>query len=236
LAAFPSSLDQQARFALPTPDRSDAAERCPATRRILYDDVMSDADAELVRRLRDGEEAAFAELFDAHHATLVRLATAFVKSPSIAEEIAQDTWVAVIDALDSFEGRAAIKTWIARIAINRAKTRAARDGRQVPLEDEEQPSVDPSRFGSFGQFKQAPARWDETPEALVGRQEVHAAIGRCLEDLPTAQRAVVTLRDVEGWTSEEVCNALDVSESNQRVLLHRGRARLRVALEVVLKS
>lgn len=193
------------------------------------------SDAELVRRLRQGEEAAFAELFDAHHATIVRLAMVFVKSPSIAEEVAQDTWVAVIDALGSFEERSAIKTWIARIAINRAKTRAARDGRQVPLEDEEQPSVNPSRFGSLGQFKQAPTRWEETPEVLVGRREVREAIEGCLEGLPPPQRAVVTLRDLEGWSSEEVCNALELSESNQRVLLHRGRSRLRTALEAVLK-
>ncbi len=193
------------------------------------------SDAELVERLRRGEEAAFAELFDAYHSAIVRVATAFVKSPSIAEEIAQDTWVAVVDSLDSFEGRAAIKTWIMRIAINRAKTRAVRDGRQVPLEDEEQPSVDPSRFGSFRQFKQMPLRWDETPETLVSRSEVRQAVELAIEELPAPQRAVVTLRDLEGWSSEEVCNALDVSESNQRVLLHRGRGRVRAALEVVLK-
>jgi RNA polymerase sigma-70 factor (ECF subfamily) len=192
-------------------------------------------DDEIVRRLRDGDEAAFAEVFEAHHATLVRLALAYVKSPSIAEEVAQDTWIAVVDALAGFEGRSTLKTWLARIAINRAKTRATRDGRQVPLEDEEQPSVDPSRFGPFGNFKAAPARWDETPESLVARREVREAIERGLEDLPAQQQAVVTLRDMEGWSSEEVCNALDLSESNQRVLLHRGRGRLRASLEAVLK-
>lgn len=195
---------------------------------------MGTSEATLVRRLREGDEAAFREVFDAHHATLVRLASAFVKSPSIAEEIAQDTWVAVLDALGSFEERSTFKTWIVRIAINRAKTRAARDGRQVPLDDEPAPSVDPSRFGPLGTFKQLPARWDETPESLLARVEVRAAIERCLEDLPPAQRAVVTLRDLEGWSSEEVCNALDLSESNQRVLLHRGRGRLRDALDAVL--
>jgi len=193
---------------------------------------MDSSDAALVQRLRDGDETAFTEVFDAHHPMLVRLAVAFVKDASVAEEIAQDTWVAMMDALGSFEGRSTLKTWIARIAINRAKTRALRDGRQVPLEEEDG-SVDSSRF-TFGFFKRPPARWDETPEALVERQEVRAAIERCLADLPDAQRAVVTLRDMEGWSSEEVCNALDVSESNQRVLLHRGRGRLRAALEAVL--
>lgn len=194
---------------------------------------MSDAD--LVQRLRDGDEAAFAEVFEAHHTMLVRLASAYVKSASAAEEIAQDTWVAVMGALGSFEGRSSLKTWIARIAINRAKTRAERDGRQVPLEDEEPSSVDSSRF-VFGFFRRPPATWDETPEALLSRRQVREAIEKCLESLPDAQRAVVTLRDMEGWSSEEVCNALDVSESNQRVLLHRGRGRLRAALESALEG
>jgi RNA polymerase sigma-70 factor (ECF subfamily) len=187
---------------------------------------------ELIDRLRRGDEDAFREIFDAHHGMLVRLALAYVKSPSVAEEVAQDTWTAVVDALPTFEGRSSIKTWIARIAINRAKTRAQRDGRQVPLDDEEPPSQD-DRFGSIGQFKRRPASFD-TPEALLSNQEVRAAIDRCLEDLPENQRAIVTLRDVEGWSSEEVCNVLGLSESNQRVLLHRGRQRLRSALEAVL--
>lgn len=188
--------------------------------------------AALIARLRDGDEAAFRELFDAHHAMLVRLAAAYVKSPSIAEEVAQDTWTAVLDALPSFEGRSSLKTWIARIAINRAKTRAQRDGRQVPLEDEDPPSTD-DRFGSIGQFKRKPAQF-ESPESLLSNRQVRAAIDRCLEDLPPQQRAIVTMRDLEGWSSEEVCNVLGVSESNQRVLLHRGRGRLREALEKAL--
>ncbi len=199
---------------------------------------MVPSDVALVRRLREGDAAAFTELFEALHVTLVRLAQAYVRSPSIAEEIAQDTWVAVVDSLDSFEGRSALKTWIARIAINRAKTRAVRDGRQVPLDDEDdpQPTLDPSSFSRSGAFKQPPHRWDETPEALLSRREVREAIDRCLEGLPAPQRTVVTLRDIEGWSSEEVCNVLDLSESNQRVLLHRGRGRLRAALEAALEE
>jgi RNA polymerase sigma-70 factor (ECF subfamily) len=187
---------------------------------------------ELIDRLRQGDEAAFRELFDAHHAMLVRLCTSYVKSASVAEEVAQDTWTAVIDALPSFEGRSALKTWIARIAINRAKTRAQRDGRQVPLDDEEPPSQD-DRFTNFGVYKRRPADFD-SPEALLLNREVRIAIDMCLEDLPEQQRAIVTLRDVEGWSSEEVCNVLGLSESNQRVLLHRGRGRLRAALETAL--
>lgn len=167
---------------------------------------------------------------------LMRLAVAIVKSPSVAEEVVQDTWVAVIGALPTFEGRSTLRTWIARIAINRAKTRALRDGRTVSLSDVEtatEPSVDASRFYSSGLFNQWPDRWSETPEALMSRREVREAIEAALADLPESQRVVVTLRDMEGWTSEEVCNALDVSESNQRVLLHRGRSRLRAVLERV---
>ena len=187
---------------------------------------------ELIDRLRQGDEAAFRELFDSHHAMLVRLAMAYVKNASVAEEVAQDTWTAVIDALPSFEGRSALKTWIARIAINRAKTRAQRDGRQVPLDDEEPNSQD-DRFNRIGAFRRTPVAFDN-PEALLLNREVRVAIDKCLEGLPEQQRAIVTLRDIEGWSSEEVCNVLELSESNQRVLLHRGRGRLRAALEAVL--
>jgi len=191
-------------------------------------------DDDLVRRLRAGDEAAFTEAFDANHASLVRIARLFTKNESAAEEIAQDTWVAVMNALDSFEGRSSFKTWIVRICVNRAKTRAARDGRQVPvagLGDDDPPSSSESRFGAFGTFKARPADFQATPETLFAEREVRAAIERFIAELPDAQRAVVTLRDVEGLSSEEVCNALDLSESNQRVLLHRARTRLRDALE-----
>ncbi len=193
--------------------------------------TQTNDDAEIVARLREGDEAAFAEVFDAHHGTLVRLARIFTKSESAAEEIAQDTWVAVLGSLASFEGRSSLKTWIVRIAINRAKTRAVRDGRQVPLEDDDAPSIDSTRYGAIGNMKTRPSEWGATPEALLAEREVRAAIERSIEELPSLQRAVVTLRDVEGLSSEEVCNALDLTESNQRVVLHRARMRLREALE-----
>lgn len=187
---------------------------------------------DLLERLRDGDEDAFRELFDAHHAMLVRLALAYVKSPAVAEEIAQDTWTAVFDALPTFEGRSSLKTWIARIAINRAKTRAQRDGRQVPLDDEEPPSTD-DRYGRIGQLRRRPTTF-ESPESLLGDRQIRAAIERGLQDLPPQQRAIVTMRDLDGFSSEEVCNVLGLSESNQRVLLHRGRNRLRSVLEGIL--
>jgi RNA polymerase sigma-70 factor (ECF subfamily) len=160
----------------------------------------------------------------------------YAKSASIAEEIAQDAWVAAIAALDTFEGRSTFRTWIARIAINRAKTLAVRDGRNVPFDEgSAEPAVDPKNFNAIDLWNHWPDQW-ESPEALAMRREIREAIERGLESLPAAQRMVVTLRDLHSWTSEEVCNALDLSESNQRVLLHRGRSRLRAVLEDVLKE
>jgi RNA polymerase sigma-70 factor (ECF subfamily) len=197
-------------------------------------------DSTLVERLRAGDEATFTRLVEGYHSVLLRLALAIVGSRGSAEEVVQDTWVAVLDSLPSFEGRSSLKTWIARIAINRAKTRAVRDGRNVPLdfldatEGDGEPAVDPSRFRGPGVWAEPVERWDEAPEALLLRREARERIEEGLQKLPAAQRAVVTLRDLEGWSSEEVCNALEVSESNQRVLLHRGRSRLRAVLEQFL--
>jgi len=197
------------------------------------------SDSALVERLRSGDEATFTCLVEDYHSVLMRLALAIVGSRGTAEEVVQDTWVAVLDALPSFEGRSSLKTWIARIAINRAKTRAVRDGRNVPLQfgegaEGDEPSVDPSRFRAVGVWAEPVETWDEAPEALLLRREARQRIEEGLQKLPSAQRAVVTLRDLEGWSSEEVCNALELSESNQRVLLHRGRSRLRAVLEQFL--
>jgi RNA polymerase sigma-70 factor (ECF subfamily) len=199
--------------------------------------VDDSGEAALLARLRAGDESTFARVFEEHHPMLVRLALAFVKNPSVAEDVAQDTWVAAMDALDTFEARSSFKTWIARIAINRAKTRAVRDGRNVSWsadEGEGTESRDETRFNGWGIWRTRPTHWDETPEGFALRREVREAILAGLASLPDAQRAVVTMRDLEGFDSEEVCNALDLSESNQRVLLHRGRSRLRAVLERAL--
>jgi RNA polymerase sigma-70 factor (ECF subfamily) len=190
-------------------------------------------DAGLVSRLRAGDEATFRSLVRELHRPLTRVAFAFVGSQAAAEEVVQDTWLAVIDGLDGFEGRSTLRTWIGRIVVNRAKTRGVRDRRSVPfssLSPDEDGPVEPDRFGPQG-FWRAPPCAAEVPEELILRKEARAHIERELESLPPAQRTVVTLRDLDGWTSEEVCNVLDVSETNQRVLLHRGRTRLRAALE-----
>ena len=195
------------------------------------------ADHRLVARLRAGDESALTELVRRYHATLLRIAQVLLPNRAIAEEVVQDTWACVVEGLDSFEGRSTLKTWICRILTNRAKTRLIREARSVSFSalrdsDSDEVAVDPDRFSSDGRWAEAPRRWNHnTPEKLVMEKEAMGCLGRALEELPAAQRAVVTLRDVEGLESEEVCNVLGIGETNQRVLLHRGRSRLRRALE-----
>ncbi len=193
-------------------------------------------DNRLVQLLRQGDEPTFALLVDRYHGQLMRMARVFVGNSSTAEEVVQETWLALVSGLDSFEGRAALKTWLFRILINRAKTRAVREARSVPFSalapDEAEAAVEPSRFQPNGMWAEPPRRWEEdTPEKLVIQKESLALIEQALAELPPNQRAVLTLRDVEGFESEEVCNVLQISESNQRVLLHRARSRIRSALE-----
>ena len=197
-------------------------------------DVVPALDAALVERLRAGDEAAFRELVAAMHGGLRRLALAYVGSPSAADEVVQETWLAVVAQLDAFEGRSSVRTWIASILVNRAKTRGVRDKRSVPfsaLSKEDLEPVEPDRFTKRGFWSPPPTRSEDAPDALLARKQAVACIEAELGRMPEAQRTVVTLRDVEGWSSEEVCNVLGLTETNQRVLLHRGRQRLRVALE-----
>lgn len=191
-------------------------------------------DADLIERLRAGDEAAFRDLVRGMHRALSRVALAFVGDPAAAEEVVQETWVAVVAQIDRFEQRSSLRTWIGSILANRAKTRAVRDKRSVPfssLSTEDGEPVEPERFGSRGIWSAPPRRWDSGPESLALRKEAREAIERELARLPESQRTVVVLRDLEGWSGEEVCNVLGLSETNQRVLLHRGRLRLRAALE-----
>lgn len=194
-------------------------------------------DAALVERLLDGDEAAFNGLVEQYHGRLLRLALVFVSDRASAEEVVQDTWLAVLTGLRSFEGRSGLKTWIFSILSNRAKTRGQRDKRTVPFSVlsghfQEDPAVSPSRFTPSGRWSAPPEQWDrDTPEQLLLRRETRALIEQTIAGLPPGQRAVVTLRDVEGLDSTEACNILEISETNQRVLLHRARARIRTALE-----
>ncbi|MBI2186410.1 MAG: sigma-70 family RNA polymerase sigma factor [Acidobacteria bacterium] len=200
-------------------------------------------DAALVKRLLDGDDAAFAGLVDQYHGRLLRLAMMFVSERASAEEVVQDTWLAVLTGLRSFAGRASLKTWIFSILTNRAKTRGQRDKRSVPFSalgdrsGNDEPAVSPSRFSSSGRWSVPPEQWDaETPEQRLLRHETRTLIDQTIADLPAGQRAVVTLRDIEGLDAAEVCNILEISETNQRVLLHRARARIRTALEGHLRG
>lgn len=198
----------------------------------------SPEDAELVGRLLRGHEESFVALVGRHHGPLIRLALTFVADRAVAEEVVQETWLAVLNGLRSFEGRSSVKAWIFCIMTNKARTRGWRERRTVPFsrlmdaDAGDQPAVDPARFKASGMWVAPPDRWgDDTPENMLLRQEARAHIEEAIAALPLTQRAVVTLRDVEGWDSAEVCHILDLSEANQRVLLHRGRSRLRAALE-----
>ena len=194
-------------------------------------------DLKLISALKRGDEAAFVELVDRHHGSLVRVAQTYVRDHSIAEEVAQETWLIVLKGLDDFQGRSALKTWIFSILINRAKTRGAREGWQIPistLSDTDEPHVSSDRFFPPDdsqhalQWRRAPQPWPE--ERLLMRETVEL-VREAVQTLPPAQQIVFGLRDVEGWAAHEVCEALELTPGNERVLLHRARARLRAQLE-----
>jgi RNA polymerase sigma-70 factor (ECF subfamily) len=197
-------------------------------------------EAELLARLRSGDERAFEALVDRHYGTMLAVARGYVKSRAVAEEVVQEAWLGVLKGLDRFEGRSSLRTWIIRIVVNIAQTRGAREARSVPLSslapEGDETAVDPDRFrGSDdafpGHWRGYPSDWQALPEqSLLGRETL-ALVMAVVAELPPAQRQVITLRDMSGFSSEEVCAALDVSAGNQRVLLHRARSRVRSALE-----
>ena len=204
-------------------------------------------DDQIVAALRRGDEAAFAWLVDQHHATLVRLALRYVPDVSTAEEVVQDTWLHVLRGLARFQFRSSLKTWITSILLNRARTRARRERRSLPFSDawlelvgRGEPAVDPDRF--FGPGDPATAdRWSSAPRGVAPEErllaaEIRAIVQRAIAALPLAQREVITLRDIEGWSASDVCNALGLTETNQRVLLHRARSKVRAALEPYLSE
>src|SRR5215207_10062041 len=197
-------------------------------------------DAGLVARLRAGDESAFVELIDRYGGTMLRVAQMYVRDRATAEEVVQETWLAVLNGIDRFEGRSSLKTWLFRILTNRAKTRGERDRRMVPFSalaateaESDEPSVDPDRFLGLGSA--TPGAWAAPPRAwphdrlLAG--ETLGVIESAIDKLPEAQREVIRLRDVEGWTPMEVADALEITDGNQRVLLHRARAKGRAELE-----
>ena len=189
-----------------------------------------DTDAELLGRLRAGDERAFVALVQRHHDAMLRLACSFVPNVAVAEEVVQDTWVGVLRGIGSFEGRSSFRTWLFRILVNRARTTGARERRSVPVGDPE-PAVDPSRFDDTGHWAAPPERWVEEADRRLDAAKLAGRLRSAIDDLPDRQREVVTLRDIEGLSSEEVCSVLEISEGSQRVLLHRARSRLRQAIE-----
>jgi RNA polymerase sigma-70 factor (ECF subfamily) len=199
----------------------------------------------LVDGLRAGDESAFTRLVHEYGPSMLRVARMFVSSRAVAEEVVQEAWVGVLNGIGRFEGRSSLKTWIFRILTNTAKTRAVREGRSIPFsalggEDEEGGAVDADRFLGDdtrfpGHWAAPPQRWEAQPERSLLSSEALQLIEREIAKLPPNQAIVVTMRDVEGFDAEEVRNALDISETNQRVLLHRARTKLRRALEEYLQ-
>ena len=199
-------------------------------------------DEELVRALRAGDEEAFVGLVRRYSSLMLRVALGHVRTQAVAEEVLQETWCAVLAGIDRFEGRSTLKTWIMRILVNRAKTRGEREARCVPFSsldggEDDGPAVDPDRFLPAdhprypGHWAAAPTEWSRMPDEHMLAGEVRECIRAAIETLPVRQQAVIALRDVEGWSPEEVCEALALSEGNQRVLLHRARSRVRAELE-----
>ena len=196
----------------------------------------------LLRGLKSGDESSFAWLVDRYSASLLRVALVYVRDRAVAEEVVQETWLGVIRGIERFEGRSSLKTWIFRILANKAKTRGERERRTMPFSalngaGPTEPAVDPERFLDAdhptwpGHWASPPASWEGIPEDRLLAGETLGRIQDAIADLPAAQAHVITLRDVEGWSAEEVCALLGVSGGNQRVLLHRARSKVRRALE-----
>jgi RNA polymerase sigma-70 factor, ECF subfamily len=192
-----------------------------------------ESDTELLRRLRAGDERAFVTLVERYNGSMLRLAASFVPSRAVAEEVVQETWLAMLRGLAAFEGRSSLKTWLFTILVNRARSTGVRESRTVPVADAG-PVVDASRFGPDGAWVLPPEHWIEEAESRVDALKLNELLRSALGGLPSRQREVVVLRDVEGLTSAEVCGVLSISEANQRVLLHRGRGKLRQVLEAEL--
>jgi RNA polymerase sigma-70 factor (ECF subfamily) len=204
--------------------------------------LLSPEDALLVEGLRAGDDEAFAAVMRMYGRGMLRVAEMYVSSRAVAEDVVQEAWVGVLRGIGRFEGRSSLKTWLYRIVANTAKTRGVRESRSVPFSslggDGDEGTVDADRF--IGSGERFPGHWAVPPQAWApeGRllaDETLEVVERAIDKLPPAQRAVITMRDVQGFTSEEVCNALDLTETNQRVLLHRARAKVRSALEEYMR-
>lgn len=201
----------------------------------------------LIARLRRGDERAFDELVNQHHGTLIRMAMGYVADREVAEEVVQDTWMAVIESLNRFEGRSSLRTWVCGILIHKAKDRGVRENRHTTFsafesyDDDNDEAVDPSRFQQSGEWAGhwafPPQPWDDqTPETLLVSKQAVDCMQRAIEALPAILREVLILRDVEGVEAKEVCQMLKITETNLYVRLHRARERVRVAVETYLEG
>jgi RNA polymerase sigma-70 factor, ECF subfamily len=184
----------------------------------------------LLDRLRAGDEQAFVTLISRYRPSMLRLAAGYVPSQAVAEEVVQDTWLAVVHGVSRFEGRSSVRTWLFRILVNRARTTGERERRATAVPDPAA-TVDPARFDPAGTWSLPPEHWVDLVDNRLIAQKMAARVRSAIMDLPARQREVVTLRDVEGLSSGEVCDVLEITEANQRVLLHRGRSRLRQVIE-----
>ena len=204
------------------------------------EDRTDTAEAALLARLHSGDERAFETLVERLYPTMLAVARHHVSSRAVAEEVVQEAWLGVLKGLDRFEGRSSLKTWILRILVNTAKTRGARDARTVPFASlapvGEEPAVEPERFRGPddpfpGHWRAYPGNWQRLPEEALADRETLDVVLSTIQQLPPPQRLVITMRDIQGCDAAEVCEVLDVSEGNQRVLLHRARSKVRSALE-----
>ena len=203
--------------------------------------TIGDSDDALLARLRAGDRTAFAMLVKRHAGPLLRVARSLVRDQATAEELVQETWLAVFTGLDAFAGRSSLRTWLFRICVNKARTRFVRDGRTVPFSslggpgDGDGAAAESANFDGDDSWRDPPSTWsEENPERIALGRETRSAIEAAIAELPESQRAVMTLRDLEGLEAEEICNLLSITVTNQRVLLHRARARVRAALETRL--
>ncbi len=203
-------------------------------------DLHTRDERSLVDAMRRGDEDAFVRLVERYHTPMLRVARLFVRTNAVAEDVVQETWLAVIQGIDRFEGRSSLKSWLFRILTNRAKTRGERESRMIPMSSaitgaSGEAAVDPSRFGSDGAWSSLPSAPAATDEQLVSKEFRKVALA-AIAKLPATQQLVITLRDVEGLDADEVCGLLGITDTNQRVLLHRARSKVRAALEPYLEG
>ncbi|MGP8058187.1 MAG: RNA polymerase sigma factor [Acidimicrobiales bacterium] len=195
------------------------------------------SDNALLERVLNGDETAFVEIVRRYNSTLVRVARTYVANDATAEDVAQETWMAVVRGIERFEGRSTFKTWLFRICVNRARSAGVREHRSVPVDlTPAGPTVDTSRFNGAGMWADPPVPFTELVEGRIDDKPTVAAIRRTIDGLPEATRAVVTLRDVEGLSTVEVADLLGITEANVRVIVHRGRAKVRAALEDMMRG